>query len=251
MIGFQQPRSILTVAVHKGASSFLADDFATAVSQALPKLKVVRYGSKILKGYRPSDLVVPAKSGFFVRVYPSDIPDLVVAESGSDKLSDLSLLFLHRDPRDAAVSLYYSTAFSHSLAVPDADRFLQFRDRLQGTSVTEGVKLCTKPAINEFLAMIELGQRYPGAMVSSYEEMVGDYQSWLARFSAHVGWSKRTLKKVAEVTGDPFIPPSDVDASQHRRRVTPGNWREVFDDELRETFEEACGAEMKAAGYTW
>ena len=246
----KQP-SIVVVTVHKGASSFIADEFSSAVKKALPQLQIVRFGSLILKGATADEMPVPAQSSMFVRVYPNDIQNLVVEKAKSKKLDSVKLVLLYRDPRDAAVSLYFSAAYSHSLAVPDADRFLTMRERLQDVSETEGVRACSQPAINEFKQILALAEQYPGAFVSSYEEMVADYDTWLSRFRKHVGWSGETEAKIASITGDPFIPPAEVDKSQHRRRITPGNWKEVFDDELREHFENHCGAQMKACGYTW
>ena len=237
--------------VHKGASTFIADQFASAVEEALPELNVVRFGSKILQGSTIEELPVSPDSSMFVRLYPSDLPSLVVESYKNEKFDSVKLALLYRDPRDAAVSLYYSTAFSHSLAVPDADYLLERREELQGVSELEGVRSCAQNAINEFKKILAIGDAYPDAFVSSYEEMIADYDDWLSRFSKHVGWSDETVARIASITGDPFIPPTEVDKSQHRRRVTPGNWKEVFDDDLREHFEKHCGEQMKACGYTW
>lgn len=244
-------RSILVVTVHKGASTFIADEFATAAEQVLPNLQVTRIGSEVLRGTPINKMPLPSTGAMFVRVYPSDLPDLVHQKQTDGTLDHTNLVLLYRDPRDAAVSMYYSTAYSHSLDVRDPERLLATRERLQKTPVHEGVKQSSPLPIREFQAVRKLARENPSAFTSSYEELVGNYDRWLRRFCKHVGWSDKARTALHQRTHQSFTPPEIADPSNHKRRITPGNWRDVFDDELIELFKDQCGQELTDAGYVW
>lgn len=246
--------SIVVVSVHKGASTFLAEDLTAAVSQVLPDVAVTKYGSELILGADPASLAVPPSGSLVVRLYPDDVDGLIVEGADEPKFDGTKLVLVYRDPRDAAISFYYSAVYSHSTdpdSVPDSDKFLEMRATLQSVSMSEAVASCGWPAIAEFKAVRALATRYPDAMVSTYEELVTDYSGWLRRFVNHVGWPVEAVAPIEQLTAGSFIPPAEMLPHEHKRRITPGNWREVFDNRLTTMFEQACGAEMRDAGYHW
>lgn len=245
------PASILFVNVHKGASTFIADAFATLAAERLPSLEVVRFGSQILEGRTEAELAIPPTNAFFVRVYPGDIKNLVEESPSGEPLSGVKLALMHRDPRDAAVSMYYSMAFSHTTSVRNPDAFLQRREELQTMSVADGVARLAKPVINEFLLINRIAAEHPQCWMSTYEELVGDYDSWIKTFGEFSGWSPADIAAIYEQSHHSFTPPEVEDSSKHIRRISPGNWKEIFDDRLRELFEDQCGEAMAEAGYHW
>lgn len=248
--------STLVVSVHKGASTFLAEAFTSAIGQVLPEIAVTKYGSEIILGAAPASLSIPPTGALFVRVYPSDLENLIVegAGDGDDKFSNLNIVIVHRDPRDAAVSQYYSVLYSHRVddkSVRKPDAFLEMRAKLEAVSIQQAVLSCGRNAMTEFKGVRALAARYPNAMVSSYEELVTNYDQWLDRFGTCVGWPPDALAKIYEQTSESFVPPAVMQPHEHKRRITPGNWREIFDDRITAIFERECGDEMREAGYDW
>ncbi len=241
--------TVLFVNVHKGASTFIADEFATAVERIDSSKRACRLGSEILRGRTFDDLAVPRRGAVFVRVYPNDVARLVEQTPGATPLEGLKLVLMHRDPRDAAVSMYYSTLYSHSLQVRSPEAFLRRRESLNAMSVAEGIATFLKPVTAEFRRVLALAEDHPDSMVTSYEQLVMDYPAWLGEVCRFAGWSEDLERRLLAKTRDSFAPPAVEDPSNHKRRITPGNWRELFDDELTQRFEDACGDEMRAAGY--
>ena len=242
--------SIVFVNVHKGASTFIADEFATVAEEVIKGLRVVRFGSEILTGSSPAQMPVPDRGAMFTRVYPSDIDDLVF-ESPDNSLSGTKLVLMIRDPRDVAVSMYFSTAYSHSMEVRNPPELLRRREELSKISEEEGLVWMLKPAARQFRAIRQLAKRYPDALLVSYEELVQSYNHWLNRFSDHVGWSASQSDQIYERTFGSFEPPTHVDPTQHKRRITPGNWQELFTEAVRAAFENELGDELGDAGYYW
>jgi len=245
----EQP-SVLFITVHKGASTFVAGDLAPAIGQALPDHRVVAFGSQLINGTSPCDMAVPSERSVFVRLYPGDL-ESIHFENKNRPLDDLTLVLLSRDPRDAAISLYYSVAYSHTTVVANTERFLAMRDSLQQASVAEGILSCSETAIREFKKMQAIARAHPNALVTTYEELVLQYPTWLRRVCRHAGWSEDVSQQIATITGDPFGPPATEDRNQHIRRITPGNWRNLFDERLVDHFQSWCGDEMERAGYLW
>lgn len=244
-------QSTIFVAVHKGASTFLAADFAAAVEQEMQSLRVVRVGSRLARGEDYEDMPLRPANDFFVRVYPNDLPNLACASATADPLANVRHPILYRDPRDAAVSMYYSQAFSHPILECEADQRLAVRRELTQMHVADGVAQVSGSVIREFLDVQRLQQTLPNALPLSYEELVGDYAAWLEKLRQHLGWRRGPTRRIYAATKGSFDVPDVEDRNVHKRRIKPGNWRDVFDDRLVELFESSCGPEMRTAGYHW
>ena len=244
-------RTAVFITVHKGASTFIADTFADAASSALPDLAISRVGSELIRGRSIEDIRIPRTDGMVVRVYPRDIESLQAIRPELFTHDGGAVALVYRDPRDVAVSMYYSTAYSHNLDVADPAWLLERRSALLAGSVQDGVEQCVRPAIREFKTCLAFAGAHPHALVSTYEQLVTDYDTWLDRHADHFGWPDGVRRAVHEQTAVDLVPPDTEDVYTHKRRVTPGNWRDVFDDRLRSMFEDLCSDELAAAGYTW
>jgi hypothetical protein len=204
----------LLLSVHKGASSFLSNDLGPAIARAFSGMRHIEMGQEIVNGKK--------------------------------------LIMLRRDPRDVAVSLYYSIRFSHTSKTRDPEAFLDKKAALENLDVVEGILQHTsKTAINQFLATFRFIEKYPHTCLTTYEALTMDFPAWRAAIEKHMRWSAEDAAKVFAGLDKSIEPPSKVDPHKHKRRVTPGNWREVFDDRVREVFERRIGRELKQAGYAW
>ncbi len=253
MTGSDHPTTLL-LCVHKGASTFLAGGFAKAVCRefaGLQQLQVhflVQHENKTLE-----DLKLPPQGVLATRVYPVLYDEIIedpVPAGG--RFADKKLIMLRRDPRDAAVSLYYSHAYSHPVIEPVKERFLKHRENLQQLTVAEGIrKFAADVVIDEFLATARFLERYPQVCLTTYETLVTDFDTWFTTVSQYLGWPKEKRDLIKRGMAEQLAPPKEVDPSKHVRRVTPGNWREVFDEELSDYFKSRLGSDLGAAGYEW
>lgn len=245
-------RSTVFITVHKGASSFIADGLARFLVDTEHFDSFLPVGSLRIRDQKISDIESwPEKGRVAVRVYPAEFRDLLKDSPGfEDFAANAALVFVQRDPRDAAVSLFYSKAFSHTTNVVNKERFIQERQRMQEMTPREGVsELTARLAIAEFSKLHQLHEEY-GGLLTSYEDLVTEPASWFATLGEYAGWPTSLTRAVTEEFSDSFTPPETADPLQHKRRITPGNWREVFDDELSAEFEAKVGPRLKASGYT-
>jgi len=243
----------LLLSVHKGASSFLSNDLGPAIARGIPGMRHIEMGQEIVDGKTVEDLPLPPVGVVASRVYPflyeTVIEDPVPA---AGRFADKKLIMLRRDPRDVAVSLYYSIRYSHTSKTRDPEAFLIRRTSLEELDVVEGVLQHTsKTAMNQFLATFRFLEKHPHACLTTYETLTTDFAAWRRQVHAHMGWSDEQAETVFAGLDKSLQAPSKVDPYKHKRRVTPGNWREVFDERLREMFQRRIGRELAEAGYTW
>jgi hypothetical protein len=250
-VGQMHP-TIILLSVHKSASTFLAHEFADAVMEAFTGMKHIPLHEKLAHGIPLEDLAAPPTGAILSRVYPPHY-DMILEDPppAEGRFADKKVILLRRDPRDVAVSLYYSWAYSHRPPIGDTDHFESRRQELLAMDITAGIGEALPVATRQFLATIEFLQRQPATLLTTYETLVGDFPEWMRQVAAHLAWTEGETALVNRGLEASVQAPEAEDPREHKRRVTPGNWREVFDDELRERFEERIGPELAAAGYTW
>jgi hypothetical protein len=243
----------LLLSVHKGASSFLSSEFAPAMARTFKGMRHIEMGQEIVDGKTIEDLPLPPTGVVASRVYPylydTAIEDPVPA---GGRFADKKLIMLRRDPRDVAVSLYYSIRFSHTSKTRDPEAFVSKRAALEELDVVEGILQHTsKTAISQFLATRRFLEKHPHTCLTTYETLTTDFSAWMNLVQVYLGWTDQQAQAVAGGLERAVEPPRKVDPYKHKRRVTPGNWREVFDDRVRAVFERRIGRELAEAGYTW
>jgi hypothetical protein len=81
------------------------------------------------------------------------------------------------------------------------------------------------------------------ACLASYEELMTGFDGWMGRVAAHLAWGETTTARITSRVRGALTPPRREDPPRRKRRMTPGHWREVFD--------ERPGGELEAAGDAW
>ncbi len=244
-------RSIIFTTVHKGASTFIADDLARFLVASRHYDDFRPVGSLRIRGKEIAEHTHWPDEGLVgVRIYPAEMRDLLAESPGFPSFaSQAALVFVQRDPRDAAVSLFYSKAYSHTTKVLNKERFVQDRERLQSMTPLEGVREFTaRPAIAEFSKLHQLHDDLGGLMMR-YEDLVTEPENWFNTVGEFVGWPEELTADVAKNFASSFAPPSAEDPHKHKRRITPGNWTEVFDEALLADFDSKIGDRLRANGY--
>ncbi len=131
-----------------------------------------------------------------------------------------------RDPRDCLTSLYFSVAYSH--AVPEGagrEQFLKNRERVVSQSID---KFCLSRApryAGFFEAYAEMIEQMPGILISRYEDMVSDFETWLQRLLDYLD-VPATHPVVRRIIRDADFEVGDEDIERHKRRVMPGDFLE-------------------------
>ena len=245
-------QSIVFTTVHKGASTFIADELGRALV-ASPEYRDYRpVGALRLKGQEIATMSPWPTSGLVgVRIYPAELIQLIPDNPDFEGFADEAVfVFVQRDPRDTAVSLFYSKAYSHTPNVLNKEKFVLERERLQAMTPLEGVReLTEKTAIREFKRLHQLHRKH-GGLLTRYEDLVTDPVTWFRSVGEHASWTDEFTNAIAARFEGSFAPPSAEDPLRHKRRITPGNWREVFDDDLLDHFDSEIGTLMQANGYT-
>ncbi len=250
MNGSEHPTTLL-LSMHKAGSTFLAGNFAFACQQLFPGLNVIRYAERILEGALPHDMPLPATGMLVSRLYPESFDELIEnPEPAAGRFSDKRLIMMIRDPRDVAVSLYYSYAFSHPIPPANANEFLALRQEMKELGLVESIRKHTaQMAIGEFTRCMTFLEEFPHTLNAPYELLVTDFQKWFAAVARYLGWNPAIVTHVGPALAADVKPPPLVDQNQHKRRVKPGNWREVFDEQLNDFFDDRVGDLMRNAGY--
>lgn len=249
------PTTIL-LSVHKGASTFLTQDFVPALQRVFPGMEHMAYHHELLQGRKRRELTLPPTGIVASRVYPPHY-DMIIEDPvpAGGRFADKKLLMLRRDPRDVAVSFYYSFAYSH--APPPGNgrasrKFESRRQAIQKMDVPRGiVKYTAKSAIKQFLATVDFLERYPQTCLTTYEQLTTDFSAWLERVRDYMGWTVAQAAAVGEGLEASVQPPEKEDPYQHKRRVRPGNWKEAFTPPLRRLFEKKLGHHLAEGGYEW
>lgn len=245
--------SVIFLAMHKGGSSFLANDLADAIDHEVAGLESMNIGNQINDQKRTyEELVVPVAGRAVVRVYPSEYDQLVEASPGPNgRLSNAKLVALQRDPRDAAISRYFSSAFSHSPPKNNPESFLARREELVEMGPHAGILRVALATMKEFEHFHRIIDQRTDALLTSYETMVTDYRGWLSDVGGHIGWTTAEQEAVFARSKSSLEFPVIGNPNVHVRRITPGNWLRYDRPNLREKFDELGGGLMTKSGYSW
>jgi hypothetical protein len=274
--------NIFVLCMHKAASTFVADVLLPSIAIRTGEYNLFNVGSMLIR-YREQEQAatgevpkwvaesqydqlmrcfgekpLPKSNGVIGRVYPGHLK--AIEQSLGIKLPDAGnrLVIVRRDPRDALVSLYYSLTVSHNPTRIEGDQayFKKNREQLQSQSVREGIKSIlsstgTDVTSGEFLRCTQLLRDNPDACDLPYELLMNHPRQWLTRFVEFGQLEKYVDAEWLSVMLSHLQPPEVEDPTSHKRRMRPGNWIEVFDDELRAMLEEKIGNRMQEFGYHW
>jgi hypothetical protein len=248
--------TVILLSVHKGASTFLTNVLAPRIVAVFPGMRHVAVHQEVLNGTPIGKLALPPTGVVASRVYPNLYDEIIedpVPAGG--RFADKKLVMLRRDPRDVAVSFYYSFAFSHTPPPGEGRHVRKFharRESIRTMDLPTGiVKYTARPAIKQFLATIDFLDRYPQTLLTTYEELVTTPRAWLDRVGAYMDWSDEVVGAIGAHLDDELSPPHEEDPYRHKRRVVPGNWREAFTPRLNRLFEAKLGHHLIEAGYEW
>lgn len=165
-------------------------------------------------------------------------------------------IFLVRDPRDMAVSLYFSMMKSHVLPDATGDEGGARADFERSRSQTASVPIdqwVASAAVVQYTRMFEgyLAQGYlwrPNIVTYRYEDVIFHKAAWLADICDWFGWNvdRGALDAIAARFD---ARPEGENPDQHVRQVTPGNYRKHLSQGTIGHLNALFGEYMRLFGY--
>jgi Sulfotransferase domain len=187
----------------------------------------------------------------------------------SAALESANIIVHLRDPRDVLTSMFFSYCFMHpgdieantgyrkEVAEAGIDKFVLDMSDENFTRYTGDYG--TGSPYNRYIGNIQ--DRYitylrevirkPNAVVISYEEMVLDFRSWLRKFltAFKLADADETYEFVADRHAE-TVKPTGEDNWSHKRKVTPGDYKEKLRPETISKLNLRFSKVLDALGYS-
>lgn len=230
-----EPRDIVVFTLHKSASMFIHRQ-----CELLCGRRGIPYHSPNLPGsgldarrLLTDKEIWRSRHGCFAPIrFFVDIP----------RIEDYSVILHLRDPRDVLVSMFYSYCYIHpgeiqpntgyrrEVAEAGIDAFVLGKASAESSGYRGDYG--TGGHVEDLIG--NLPRRYsdyldrlvgkPNVMLLKYEEMVGDYSSWLQKFLSPfpIDDKQQTVEQLV-AQRQTLFPKRDLDVMNHVRHVTPGD----------------------------
>lgn len=168
-------------------------------------------------------------------------------------LDKVQSILLVRDPRDMAVSMYFSTLLSHPKPGASADRedrnlLMPRRAEAKEMGIDRFVIAYCGGFYQEILQTYRKIALLPSMKVFRYEDVVYRKMAWAQDICSHYGWTISDEQLEAAVAQVDMFPDKER-PDQHIRQVHPGNYKQKLEAKTIHYIEETCAAEMKFFGY--
>ncbi|MBW2369681.1 MAG: sulfotransferase domain-containing protein [Deltaproteobacteria bacterium] len=167
-----------------------------------------------------------------------------------DKPDNHSVFIVIRDLRDTLVSQYFSVKFSHTIMNPDMK---SLRKRLLSENVIDGLlilleeRLYVSAEIQDSWVDMNLPQIH-------YEDLIKDTYHFVEKMVALVAINVDERQIRAAISRHSFAgqtgrQPGQEDLTSHHRKGITGDWRNYFDDRLKNEFKKRYGTLLIRTGY--
>jgi hypothetical protein len=169
---------------------------------------------------------------------------------GHPLLAASKKILLVRDPRDALVSEYFSSAYSHSIPEEGEGRqqMLENRARALKASVATYVLRQAKSfrgtlmEYREFIGM-------PGMRLYHYEDAIMNKRWFLEDICEHFGWTV-TDQQLDQILGWADVLPDEERPDKFVRKVTPGDHRDKLEAEVILQLNDILAPMLDELGYS-
>jgi hypothetical protein len=175
------------------------------------------------------------------------------AIEGIPQMEEFRTVLILRDPRDVLTSMYYSSAYSHT--VPDATGnkrryFLERRAHTRDISIDQfALEYAERErAIYQRYTDV-LVRKQAGIHLTCYEDMTADFDTWFNDLLAYCGLEiSRALRQTIYAKAQQ-IRPAREDIHAHVRKGMPGDHREKLQPETIENLNEIFAQVLKDYHY--
>jgi len=259
----QLAKNVIVFTTHKAASMLLH----RVLADICQKNNITYYSPN-----QSADKQLP-----FDRIFNGE--DFIAARTGcfgplrffvpSAALSNASIIVHLRDPRDVLTSMFFSYCFMHP---GEIEPNTGYRKEVGEAGIDKFVLDMSDENFSRYKGDYGIGSKYgryignvydryatylreivskPNAVVISYEEMVLDFASWLRKFLApfELADADETYKLVMRRHAK-TVKPAGEDIWSHKRRVTPGDYKEKLRPETISKLNVRFRQVLDALGYS-
>lgn len=164
-------------------------------------------------------------------------------------LEKFLMVVVARDPRDILVSNYFSLIYSHP--EPYGDKLLEFRQNkeLAREIGIDRFILEKAPAVLALMKRYRTGilVRHPNSLVCFYEDMVSDYECWIAKLQEYVKLSLTDAQLQRLLTNQKAIRNNTKEnINQHVRSGKSGDFRQKLKPDTVVKLNDLFEAEISA-----
>lgn len=146
---------------------------------------------------------------------------------GIPDLATYRIVLMVRDPRDVLTSRFYSVAYSHPVPLVPTKRSAFWNERNQARKM--GIDRYVLMEVEQVQRTYERYRRLlpltPNVHWTKYEEMIADFESWLAKLLIHCGLDVSPKLREELVVEACNSRPDNEEPKSHLRQVTPGDHR--------------------------
>ena len=226
--------SAYVLSVHKAGSTLIntmAMQIARAAKRPVFALHSALFSNGVKLGDCPAEAIAMLErpGTVFTAFRTPDFLDGVAQYHTAPKF------LMVRDPRDIAVSAYFSFAFSHGLPRSGTvrDQMLANRARVQRMELSEFVlRGSADTPMRNMLTFIDHLDRYEGFTTRRYEDVIFEKEQLAADIAAVLS-ARLPTERLAEIAAKNDVRPDAERPTEHIRQVSPGNYREHLSEEAQ------------------
>jgi hypothetical protein len=246
-----QHESIVFATTSKAASTYLSKVFKRIFSSVgIHPMDAADIGSK--QGFGVASLNL-AKSNYFSSKGYFYTGFRCASDIGSlDELpKDIKVILVVRDPRDLAISRYFSVAYSHVVPKPGPlrDSLLKERKYALEQGVEKMAIIYSEGYKNNIEEYLEHFYDVPNTILLTYEEMVSNFKSFLLKaiFGTQIC---PPIEVIEQIVNEASSPSEEEDIYRHKRQVTPGDHKRKLSREVIDKINKTVGPLLTKLGYS-
>lgn len=149
---------------------------------------------------------------------------------GISCLEEYKIVLVTRDPRDILISTYYSTVYSHGVPVKTGDKhdkFMSARKKARELTIDNYV-ISESARVYDIFSRYQtlLIDKYKNTYVTTYEQMVSDFESWLTELIKYceLEVSREFIQSLLKEHEDKK--PKKENIHKHIRKGQPGDYKQ-------------------------
>ena len=168
---------------------------------------------------------------------------------GRPAFKDARKILMVRDPRDALVSEYFSSAYSHRLPDRNVEGSLieKRREEALAQSVEDYV-LAQAKQLDRTIDFYKPLLRDPNLKIFHYEDVIFEKSAWIRDMAAHFDWDAPDAL-VDEIVAKRDIRPEVEEPTAFVRKVAPGDHREKLGADAIARLNRTLSPTWKMLGY--